>query len=181
MRGRGLVAFSLVLLSALLLLLPQSTAADAQLQPQIAASNTTATTHPALRGTTNTTTAANDTEAAATADHQLTSLQSFINTYQQGTRFNDTSLTGITGPLPPGYGPSIGQGQAGALGPGVVATGGAGTGTQAIAGGGAIPGIAAQPGTGSGGVGIGGSSTGAGTTAGSFGNAPAGAGFIGPS
>lgn len=183
MRIRGLVPFSVLLLSALLLL--QSTAAEpaeAPLQPQTPASNTTATTRPALRGT-NTTTATNDTimEVTAAVDHQLTSVQSFINTYQQGTRFNDTTLTGVSGPLPPGVGPSIEQGQAGTLGPGVVTTGGAGTGTQAIAGGGVVPGVVGQPGTGSGGVGIGGSSTGAGTTAGSFGNAPGGAGFIGPS
>jgi hypothetical protein len=62
----------------------------------------------ALRGANATaavTTPDNKTWAAAGAaavdappsDHQLTSVQSFINSYEQGTRFNDTSLVGLSG------------------------------------------------------------------------------------
>lgn len=57
-----------------------------------------ATIHPGLRGGFPPTTISNTTATNVTyADHQLTSVQSFINSYEQGTTFNDTSLTGITG------------------------------------------------------------------------------------
>ena len=113
--------------SAIVLLLPLAVlaaAAQQQLQqleqqqveeqaredaPTTAATTATTTTStPSLRGSNATaapsTTSASlavqppiDTSVPLEADMQLTSVQSFINSYQSGTRFNDTTLTGVTG------------------------------------------------------------------------------------
>lgn len=111
---------------------------------------------------------------------QQTSVQSFINSYESGSRFNDTTLTGITGPIPGSH--PVAQVQHNPMpgtGAGVISSGGAATGTTGIAGG-VTPGLG-QSGTGAGGAGIGSSTTGLGTTAGTIGQAPSGAGFVGPS
>jgi len=75
-----------------------------------------------------------DTTANATErELQQTSIQSFINSYQSGNRFNDTGPTGITGPTT--RQPQIAHSPVVGGGPGVVFGGGAQPGAPGIAGG----------------------------------------------
>lgn len=81
---------------------------------------------------TGTTTAA---DANATGrELQQTSVQSYTSSYQSGTRFNDTSLTGISGSLPLGQ-PQIAQSPVVGAGPGIAFGGDAAPGAPGIAGG----------------------------------------------
>lgn len=70
---------------------------------------------------------------------QQTTLQAFINSYEVGTRFNDTPPMGITGPTT--HQPQIAH-SAGAVGggPGIVFGGGSQPGSPGIAGG-ILPGL----------------------------------------
>jgi len=67
---------------------------------------------------------------------QQTSIQSFIDSYQSGTRFNDTTPTGVTGPVTrqPQNQPQIATSPNVGGGPGVVFGGGAQPGAPGIAG-----------------------------------------------
>jgi len=67
---------------------------------------------------------------------QQTTLQAFINSYEVGTRFNDTTPTGVTGPVTrqPQNQPQIAHSPGVGGGPGVVFGGGAQPGAPGIAG-----------------------------------------------
>jgi len=81
------------------------------------------------------TTSAN-TSTTMTRELQLTSVQSFINSYEVGNRFNDTPPVGVTGPVPEGRNPQIAHSPASGGGPGIVFGGNSQPGAPGIAGGG---------------------------------------------
>ena len=76
---------------------------------------------------------------AGTAERELqqTSVQAFINSYQSGTRFNDTGPQGISGPVPGGQSlPQVAHSPVVSGGPGgIVFGGGAQAGAPGIEGG----------------------------------------------